>query len=200
MHDSMLSRSAIAGSTLPLTAHKCTPYPSHAQLKHPHGPLDFDHLVSDIDNAFLLKARASGLELKGQMVAVPLPLHPGAGCPATQEGLLFMGTARLAGLDDMRHHGIFISDIPHHDINRDYVLLAEQRQAEAQLQERLESLTRELKVPYMQPYGSATRVRLPISGSLPGSSTYVVSFFSYSPGRQLAPGRNGGVVGRGAAA
>eukprot|EP00198_Chlamydomonas_reinhardtii_P011701 XP_001701038.1 guanylate cyclase [Chlamydomonas reinhardtii] len=115
------------------------------QLKHPHRPLDFETVTRELDNIFVLKAHVSGLELKGQMVAVPLPLHPGAGCPATQEGLLFMGTARLAGLDDMRHHGIFISDIPHHDINRDYVLLAEQRQAEAQLQERLEYLTRELK-------------------------------------------------------
>ncbi|KAG2450442.1 hypothetical protein HYH02_004944 [Chlamydomonas schloesseri] len=115
------------------------------QLKHPHGSLDFERLRGDLDNAFLLKARANGLELKGQMVSVRLPLHPGTSCPATQDGLLFMGTARLSGLDDMQHHGIYISDIPHHDINRDYVLLAEQRHAEAQLQERLEALTLELK-------------------------------------------------------
>ncbi|KAG2441004.1 hypothetical protein HXX76_003857 [Chlamydomonas incerta] len=62
-----------------------------------------------------------------------------------EEGLLFLGSPWLAGLAGMRQHGIFISDIPRHDATRDFVMLAEQRHAEAQLKERLESLTLELK-------------------------------------------------------
>ncbi|GLC33173.1 hypothetical protein PLESTB_000362800 [Pleodorina starrii] len=148
------------------------------QLRHPYGALEYDTIVSELNNAFLLKARASGLELKGQML--PVPLHPGfgsasgsasesgsgsgsgsdaapSGCPhhaaatagvsraSCEDGLLFMGTARLAGLDEMRDQRLFLSDIPLHDLNRDFVLLAEQRSAEAQLKERFEALTLELK-------------------------------------------------------
>ncbi|GLI65462.1 hypothetical protein VaNZ11_008812 [Volvox africanus] len=138
------------------------------QLRHPYIALEYDTIISELNNAFLLKAKATGLELKGQMLPVPLlpPTPPGHGnpvaaarCPlatamatitaadagGAAEGLLFMGTARLSGLDDMRHHRLFLSDIPLHDLNRDFVLLAEQRQAEAQLKERFEALTLELK-------------------------------------------------------
>lgn len=154
------------------------------QLRHPYISLDYDVIIEELNNAFLLKAKATGLELKGQMMPVPLThyLHsdtgtaPAAaaaapistsGCPfaamaaaaATSsssaagdnaeqgmDGLLFLGTARLAGLDDMRDQRLFLSDIPLHDLNRDFVLLAEQRHAEAQLKERFEALTLELKV------------------------------------------------------
>ncbi|EFJ47487.1 guanylyl and adenylyl cyclase family member, partial [Volvox carteri f. nagariensis] len=141
------------------------------QLRHPYISLEYDTIISELNNAFLLKAKATGLEVKGQMLPVPLlPPHcssssgggcgggGGGGCPfaaaaaaaaaadgGAGEGLLFLGTVRLSGLDDMRDQRLFLSDIPLHDINRDFVLLAEQRQAEAQLKERFEALTLELK-------------------------------------------------------
>jgi guanylate cyclase soluble subunit beta len=40
---------------------------------------------------------------------------------------------------------MFLSDIPLHNLSRDFVLLAEQRQAEADLKERFEKLTMELR-------------------------------------------------------
>lgn len=41
--------------------------------------------------------------------------------------------------------GLFLSDIPLHDLARDFTLLAEQRMAEANLKERLERLNQQLK-------------------------------------------------------
>ena len=38
----------------------------------------------------------------------------------------------------IQRHGLFFSDFPAHDMTRDFVLLAEQRKAEAGLKERFE--------------------------------------------------------------
>lgn len=42
--------------------------------------------------------------------------------------------------------GVYLSDIPRYDLSSDYILLAEQRQAEADLKEKYERLTMELQV------------------------------------------------------
>lgn len=46
--------------------------------------------------------------------------------------LLFLGSPRLANLEEMNGHGLYLSDIPLHDMSRDFVLLAEQRQVRAE--------------------------------------------------------------------
>ncbi len=72
--------------------------------------------------------------------------HTLAGCPVPRPVLLFMGSPRCANLSEMISTGLFLSDIPLHDLSRDFVLLAEQRQAEADLKEKFEKLTLDLKV------------------------------------------------------
>jgi hypothetical protein len=42
--------------------------------------------------------------------------------------------------------GVYLSDIPRYDLSSDYILLAEQRQAEADLKDKYERLTLELQV------------------------------------------------------
>ncbi|GFR46282.1 hypothetical protein Agub_g7836 [Astrephomene gubernaculifera] len=83
-----------------------------------------------------LQARSSGLELRGQWTRTAMP----DGRPV----LLFLGSPRVATLEEMGAHGLFLSDIPLHDMSRDFVLLAEQRQAERELQQRYRSLAAEL--------------------------------------------------------
>lgn len=51
----------------------------------------------------------------------------------------------MASLDELQQYGLYLSDIPLHHLSRDFVLLAEQRQAEADLKERFEKLTMELR-------------------------------------------------------
>jgi guanylate cyclase soluble subunit beta len=41
---------------------------------------------------------------------------------------------------------VYLSDIPRYDLSSDYILLAEQRQAEADLKDKFERLTLELQV------------------------------------------------------
>lgn len=69
-----------------------------------------------------------------------------AGCPQQKDVLLFLGSPRCANLDELQRCQLFLSDFPLHDMGRDFVLLAEQRQAEADLKEKFEKLTIELKV------------------------------------------------------
>lgn len=60
--------------------------------------------------------------------------------------LLFLGSPRCGNLQEMQAQRIFLSEIPMHDMSVDYLLLAEQRQAEAELKEKYERLAMELKV------------------------------------------------------
>lgn len=50
--------------------------------------------------------------------------------------ILFMGSPRCANLDELLSKGLHLSDFPLHDMGRDFVLLAEQRAAEAELKDK----------------------------------------------------------------
>ncbi len=56
-----------------------------------------------------------------------------ARCPpqSGQPVLLFLGSPRLSTLEEMDTHGLYLADIPLHDMSRDFVMLAEQRQVRA---------------------------------------------------------------------
>ena len=58
-----------------------------------------------------------------------------------RSGRRFIGSPRLCNLEDLEANGIFLSDIPPHDMAADFVLLAEQRQVEADLKEQYEVCT-----------------------------------------------------------
>ncbi|KAG2499523.1 hypothetical protein HYH03_002469 [Edaphochlamys debaryana] len=115
-----------------------SPLSATFKLRHPYIPLEHGRMVLEADSLFLLKALSSGLELKGQMVQTTMP----DGRPV----LLFLGSPRLATLEELGAQGLFLADIPLHDMSRDFVLLAEQRQAEADLKERFEKLALELRL------------------------------------------------------
>ncbi|GIL96581.1 hypothetical protein Vretimale_2365 [Volvox reticuliferus] len=108
------------------------------KLRHPYIPFEYDKMVLESDSLYLLKALQTGLEFKGQMVQTSMP----DGAPV----LLFLGSPRVANLEEMSVHGLYLSDIPLHDMSRDFVLLAEQRQAEADLKERFEKMAVDLRV------------------------------------------------------
>ena len=109
-------------------------------LRHPHVAFDFAAMAQESTSSFLFAAHRGGLELKGQLVPVDAP--PGA---PPGGALLFLASPRLASLDDVRRQGLFLSDIPLHDMGSDYVLLAEQRAADADLKDRFEANVRELQ-------------------------------------------------------
>jgi len=119
------------------------PVRAHFRLAHPLVRFDHAALVENADSHAMLVARATATQLKGQMLPTTLPPVGSGGPP--RRALLFLGSPRLSNLDEMRARGLFLSDFPLHDMARDFVLLAEQRQAEADLKEKYERLTVELR-------------------------------------------------------
>lgn len=108
---------------------------------------DYGRMAGEAHSSILIKQRPDGptaaasdalLELQGQIVPTCLPLHPGTACPATRPALLLLLAPRAAGLDDLTAHKLYLSDLPLHGQGRDFVLLAEQRLAEAGLKVRSE--------------------------------------------------------------
>lgn len=95
------------------------------KLRHPYVEIQFEKMLEASNNVFLLKAVIGGLELRGQMLRVPLTddqLSQGALAANTstgsRDGVLFMGSPRIANLDDMNCMGLYLSDIPLHDMSR----------------------------------------------------------------------------------
>ncbi len=112
-------------------------------MRHPLTSFNFDQMSASAPNShFLIMARNSFVDLKGQMVPIQFPGIGGSGTNA----MLFMCSPRVSGLDDMKAKGLFLSDIPLHDMSSDFILLAEQRKTEADLKERYEKMAVDLKV------------------------------------------------------
>ena len=72
----------------------------------------------------------TGLELKGGLDLTKLPNG--------RLGILFTGSPRVSNLTELKDHDMFMSDIPPHDMSSDFVVMAEQRQVEADLAKKLE--------------------------------------------------------------
>jgi hypothetical protein len=77
-----------------------------------------------------------------------LPFAAPAGPPggAPRRALLFLGSPRCSTLRELGAQRLFLSDVPAHDATVDYLLLSEQRSAEAGLKEKYERMALELKV------------------------------------------------------
>ncbi|KAJ9517261.1 hypothetical protein QJQ45_009127 [Haematococcus lacustris] len=123
------------------------PAASLFKVRHPHTKLTWEGIAKEVASSFVLQVPSTGLELKGQMIPTHMPVP---GCPVPKPVMLFMGSPRLANLDEMMRHKLYCSDIPLHDLSRDFVLLAEQRQAEADLKEKFEKLTVEIQAEKMR--------------------------------------------------
>jgi guanylate cyclase soluble subunit alpha len=68
---------------------------------------------------FLFSLISQGLALKGQMVR----------CDES-DSIWFVGSPLLDGLDALTSKGLFISDIPIHDMTREVMLVGEQSRAQ----------------------------------------------------------------------
>ena len=78
-------------------------------------------------------------------VAITAGSAPALAAAGHTRALLFMGSPRAPALEDLQRQGLFVSDIPLHDMSRDFALLSEQLKAEANLKEQHESMVLILK-------------------------------------------------------
>ena len=90
--------------------------------------MTYIHIKSRSHNQFVLRASktaksdANPLLFRGQMI------------PTSQRSLfpsiLFLGSPRVQGIEELKEHGLFLSDIPIHDVTREMILLHHQLKAE----------------------------------------------------------------------
>mmetsp|Transcript_38872 Transcript_38872/g.115659 ORF Transcript_38872/g.115659 Transcript_38872/m.115659 type:complete len:959 (-) Transcript_38872:492-3368(-) len=112
------------------------------EMVHPHIGFSWDEIRIDMHSPFLLRSRRPGagaeqcLTLKGAMMEIELE--------GTQ-GMVFYGSPRCGDLGELIACRLFLSDLPNHDVSRDYILLAEQRSIETELKAKLEATTHELR-------------------------------------------------------
>ncbi|KIY96769.1 guanylate cyclase, partial [Monoraphidium neglectum] len=112
------------------------PFGYHFKIRHPYVPVDYNAITGFFNTTFLVNARNTMLELIGQMLPVTLPADEGTpgseggagGRGGPRRALLFLGSPRCGSLSEMQAQQLFLSDIPLHDMSRDFILLAEQRQ------------------------------------------------------------------------
>lgn len=80
--------------------------------------------------------RSSAMDFAAASPMLPLPVLDAGDAPV--EVLLFVGSPRVTTLDELLRAGLYLEDIPLHDMSSDFVVLAEQRGLEAAAKERLE--------------------------------------------------------------
>ncbi len=92
--------------------------------------MSYNHIKSRAHNQFVLRANktaksdsdSSPLLFRGQMV----PITP----RSSSTPILFLGSPRVKEIDDLKQHGLYLSDIPIHDVTREMILLHHQLEAE----------------------------------------------------------------------
>ena len=90
--------------------------------------MTYNHIKSRSHNQFVLRASKTAksdsnpLLFRGQMIPVTQrsPFTP----------ILFLGSPRVQEIEELKKHGLYLSDIPIHDVTREMILLHHQLKAE----------------------------------------------------------------------
>ena len=113
-------------------------------MLRPTGKLTFENIRASINNVFVLTTKAcvtgqnrDALTFRGQMVPTP-----------SMDGLLilFLASPRINSIEDLEMQGLYLSDIPIHDVTRDLILLNRHFQVEMKIAKELEETKRELEL------------------------------------------------------
>ena len=117
----------------------------HFDLLRPIGTFSYQTIRCSIHNPFILAMKSSAddengqkkaLQFRGQMV----PVVNSENCP-----ILFIGSPRIETVEDLQLKGLYLTDLPVHDVTRDLILLSHHFQAEVNVAFQLEVTKRELE-------------------------------------------------------
>jgi len=114
-------------------------------LNRPAISLTYTNIMLSIQNIFILSANKSSktsssdevVPFRGQMV------------PTSSRGesdILFIGSPRVNSIEDLEHQGLYLSDIPVHDVTRDLILLNQHFHVERNTAAELQEMKRDLEV------------------------------------------------------
>jgi hypothetical protein len=115
----------------------------HFNLLRPIGTFNYQAIRSSIHNPFVLALKPSpenldkkALQFRGQMV----PVINSDSCP-----ILFIGSPRIETVEDLQLKGLYLTDLPIHDVTRELILMSHHFKAEVNVAFQLEVTKRELE-------------------------------------------------------
>ena len=120
----------------------------HFHITRPALVLNYDNIRGSIHNIFIMRTNrnstngktvddSEALHLRGQMI----PTSPYPGSP-----ILFLGSPRVNTIEDLLQQGLYLSDIPVHDVTRDLILLNRHFRVEMGIARELEEIKRDLQI------------------------------------------------------
>ena len=116
------------------------------ELARPPVDLTYANIRSYLHNVFILNMKESyskggkgkKLHFRGQMV--PLSVHD------PNSSILFLSSPRINSVEELEVQGLYISDIPIHDVTRDLILLNRHFRVEMNIAEQLEKTKHDLEI------------------------------------------------------
>ena len=110
--------------------------------------LTYDNIRSSTHNVFILMTKKPPataknntrdvLQFRGQMVPTSLSLKDAP--------ILYLASPRIHNVQDLELHGLYLTDIPIHDVTRDLILLDRHFQVEMKIALELETTQRNLQI------------------------------------------------------
>lgn len=121
---------------------------THFELTRPALALTYQNIRGSIHNIFIMRTKknpvngnvpdnSESLQFRGQMLPT-----------SSREGalILFLGSPRVNKIEDLESQGLYLSDIPVHDVTRDLLLLNRHFRVEMGIAKELEETRRDLQV------------------------------------------------------
>ena len=120
----------------------------HFHLTRPALVLNYDNIRGSIHNIFIMRMtrnntngnavdESEALHLRGQMI-------PTSSCEGSP--ILFLGSPRVNTIEELVQQGLYLSDIPVHDVTRDLILLNRHFRVEMGIAKELEEIKRDLQI------------------------------------------------------
>jgi guanylate cyclase soluble subunit beta len=143
----------------------------HFDLLRPIGTFNYQTVRCSIHNPFILAMKPSpddkggrkkALQFRGQMV----PVINSESCP-----ILFIGSPRIETVEDLQLKGLYLTDLPVHDVTRDLILLSHHFKAEVNVAFQLEVTKRELEMEKKKVQEEKQRADALLHAMLPPSVT-----------------------------
>ncbi len=121
----------------------------HFSLIRPARDLTYNNIRSSMHNIFILKIKSrifkrkdgiegesSGVYFRGQMIVTSSSDNP---------LILFLGSPRVSSIEELEEQGLYLSDIPVHDVTRDLILLNRHFRIEMDISRELEATKKDLE-------------------------------------------------------
>ena len=126
---------------LPKVVHNSSLVTDFFELRRP--ALEFNHknIHSNLHNVFVIATKIASSDVNKE----PL-LFRGQMIPTPSHDILFLGSPRVRNPEDLKNQGLYLSDIPIHDVTRDLILLKRHFHVEKSTAAELEQTKKDLQI------------------------------------------------------